>query len=344
MAWPTSRPRVAGRCGLAAVAVAVGVCTADAKAAAHFWLSTSGGASAGPANASLALTEGDSATLFVWARPEAGKRLRNVSLNLVSDPAGVDFDDSGFTVFNTIGAAASRFGFVKDSSTWPALTSEFSQLEVEAGNPDELFDLQGFSIGADPGVLGIGPACLPGDPNCVIAGDGEPAWLFASIALQAVEAGTVRVWLQVGDSGLNQSAFAAGDYNQDGVVGVTDHGVWVSQFGSFGPAAADGNLDGVVDAADYTVWRDGLGGVGAIEPAAAAGVRFGVDALGGVEPLYNAATDRSYTLVGDDPDAVITIAAAASTAAAPLPSPEPSAATIAVFIAAPLLANHRRRG
>jgi peptidyl-prolyl cis-trans isomerase A (cyclophilin A) len=52
---------------------------------------------------------------------------------------------------------------------------------------------------------------------------------------------------------------AAGDYDRDGDVDLTDYNVWQSTYGSTTNADADGNGDGVVNAADYTVWRDSFG-------------------------------------------------------------------------------------
>ncbi len=78
---------------------------------------------------------------------------------------------------------------------------------------------------------------------------------------------------------------------------------------SFRSVVIVGNGDGMVDAADYTVWRDHLGDMAVLGAVADTTVRFGVDAAMGDEPLYNASTDKDKSLGGDDPDAVISIAA-----------------------------------
>ena len=51
------------------------------------------------------------------------------------------------------------------------------------------------------------------------------------------------------------TTFPPGDYNQDGIVNMSDYNTWKSAFGT-NNAAADGNGNGIVDAADYTIWRD----------------------------------------------------------------------------------------
>jgi hypothetical protein len=50
-------------------------------------------------------------------------------------------------------------------------------------------------------------------------------------------------------------ALAAGDFNADGIVDVSDYGKWRTTFGSQTMLAADGNKNGVIDAADYVIWR-----------------------------------------------------------------------------------------
>lgn len=51
----------------------------------------------------------------------------------------------------------------------------------------------------------------------------------------------------------------AGDYDADGVVGLSDFELWKSTYESSAHYMyADGNGDGAVDAADYVVWRDNV--------------------------------------------------------------------------------------
>ncbi|MEN1681194.1 MAG: hypothetical protein AAGJ46_16525 [Planctomycetota bacterium] len=342
MIAPTPHPLLSPRAGLLPLAV-LAVAT-HAQAAATFWLSTSGASPPGPEVASYSLSPGESDVLYVWARPEAGKQLRNVSLNLLADKTGVDFTDGAFTVLNAAGGSVTRFGFRKDSSTSPELLSDYTLGEVSAGDVDGLFDLQGFSIGSDADIRGMGPGCLAGDANCFLASDGEPAWLFATVGFSATTVGVVNLNLQVGESGINHQTLADGDYNFDGTVDDGDHTFWSDDFGLTANLAADGNGDGTIDAADYTVWRDNLGASGMVESASLTTVRFGVDSVMGVdEPAYNAATDRSITLFGDDADAVITITAPGPILGA---APEPASAGLAWIAAAALAARraNQRRG
>lgn len=102
----------------------------------------------------------------------------------------------------------------------------------------------------------------------------------------------------------------AGDFDRNGVVGVSDYELWKNTFGSSIELAADGNGNSVVDAGDYTIWRDHLGGAvasgggaGGLSMAIAA-----VDDSGSAEevPAAVIASDAEYgvlsatrTLVGD---------------------------------------------
>jgi hypothetical protein len=55
--------------------------------------------------------------------------------------------------------------------------------------------------------------------------------------------------------------YVPGDYDEDGVVGPGDNGLWRDNFGMAVPAgtSGDGNGDAVVNAADFVVWRNNLG-------------------------------------------------------------------------------------
>lgn len=295
--------------------------------AAHFWLSTSSVATAGPSNVSLSPTAGATDTLYIWGRPTDGQQLRNLSLNLITVSDGIDFMDGGFTVYNEVTLSIDRFEYLQDSSSSPALVSEYTSGEVASGSEDGLYGINAFTLFDSASLRGIGPTCTSGETGCVTAGDGGPAWLLAEIAIESVTAGkTVDLHLQVGDLGIVEWTIAEGDYDYQGEVDSADYSVWSSAFGSTTELAADGNGDGTVDAADYSVWRDNLGDTGMVLTVADAEVRFGADAMGGDEPTHNALTDYGINLAGDDPDATITISAPASAV------PEPSAWMLAALV------------
>ncbi|QDV75222.1 hypothetical protein [Botrimarina mediterranea] len=321
--------------GLAAAVIALSASSDAGAVSAHFWLSTSAVATPGPSNADVGATLGVTTRLYVWGRPTAGRQFEAVSLNVVATGPEVDFVDGSFLFYNQIDGSTDRFEYVVDSTTTPTLGSEYNAFELGLGGvTDGLYGLNGFNLTATA-PRGPGPVCASGEIGCVVAGDGQPAWLIASFEAAAIDAGSADLHLQIGDRGVVERITAVGDYDLLGTVDQPDHATWTAGYGAVGLHAADGNLDGVVDAADYTVWRDHIGGVSQLLGVAATTVRFGED-LGGLdEPAHNALTDRDLNLPGDDADATFTIAAPA------LSVPEPATALMAAVALMPLI---RKRG
>ena len=276
----------------------------------EFWLSTSDTSPTGLEAPAQDLDVGDSIDFFIWCRPTTGAKLRNFSLNVVTEQSGLDLVDGSFTIFNSAGPGIDRFEFVTDSAYNVPLISEFTEQEVTAGEVDSLLNLQGFTLFPSASIAGIGPVCGSGESDCYIALDGEPAWLLGSLTVKAVTAGAnVDVHLQIGDFGMNELDFSPGDYDYSEFVDVLDYGVWKTNFGSKLNLAADGNGDGLVTAADYTLWRNNLGTRATLLPTDEVSVLFGLDATPLTpQEIYNALADRGVTIAGDDPDAVIHIA------------------------------------
>ncbi|TWT86544.1 hypothetical protein Mal64_33700 [Pseudobythopirellula maris] len=290
-----------------------------AAAEAHFWLSTSASGSSGPEAPALGMTVGETTTLHLWGRPTTGTKFRNVSLNIVANKAGVDLVDGAIAIHNAIDLSTDRFEYIRDSSSTHPLTSEHTAGE-SVTMADELIGLHAFTLYPDASLRGVGPTCGSSESDCEIAGDGEPAWRLASFDIGAVAASaSVGLYLQLGEYGVNEVSVAEGDYDFDDDVDSDDFDAWVTAFGSTEPHA-DGNASGTVDAADFTVWRDNMGAVGSLLATTATEVRFGVDIGDGTEPLHNASDDRETNLVGDDPDAVITVSAPSASSATPEPA------------------------
>jgi hypothetical protein len=315
-----------------------------AQDAAHFWLSVDDDQSAGPETPSpIQLDLGESAEIQIWGRPMPGRKLRGFSLNLVASAPGVDFIDGTFVVHNvSIGRSSRRFQYVHDSFAEDPggivgdaeLISESDGIEqADAVNGLLGFGLLGFLPEPPLVIQGIGGLCSPLDANCVIASDGNPAWLIATVELQGVGMGEIELHLQIGDSGMRHE-FLPGDYNFDSVVDVGDYNLWRSTFGSTdgdnGGLLADGNRNGTIDAADYVFWKDNVGAAPVLESSAETSVRFGTDSLGGQEPLYNAGFlgDREITLPMDDSDAVINVNAPSAASLSELTQHETAAIVI----------------
>jgi hypothetical protein len=314
--------------------VLVGVAIATGADAADFWLSTKMDSSSGPERVVGAIAPGVPLRLYVWGRPTAGRVLRSVSLNVVASAPGIDLVDGSFLFRNDAGAGRTRFEYVRDSAVVPTLFSEQSSVGAVA-TADALLGINGFSLFPTSAIVGTPPTCLAAEIGCVIGGSQVARPLFEFDVTGVTPLAAAELFLQVGELGLVEYDLADGDYDYNGVVDPFDHAAWVAAYGASGVVASDGSADGVVDAADYTVWRDNQGAEGVTLAATAITVRFGVDALGGVEPLYNASSNRSETLAGDDADAVITVLAGPATGV-----PEPSSALLAAFAA--VMAGRRR--
>lgn len=311
------------------------IASPSALGQAHFWLSEKGSGSSGPEAPATSLTVGETVTYYLWGRPTDTRQFEGISLNLVASATGVDFVDGTFVFFNEINGSIDRFEYTRDSSTTPDLESDASDIEVGLGSVDAIYGINAFTLTDSATLRGMGPACADGETDCEIAADGAPAWRIASFDVAAISAGSVDLYLQIGERGVLEREMAAGDYDMAGENDSADHSVWANSYGSTTVLAADGTGDGVVDAADYTVWRDHSGDASSILTLADTSVRFGVDAGAGDEPAHTNATDRELNLPGDDPDVSLTISAPA------FATPEPSALVMACC--AGLISNARRR-
>jgi hypothetical protein len=300
--------------------------------ATKFWLSTSATSPIGPESPQLDVALGSTTELFIWYRPMTLTNLRNFSLNVVCDQTGIDLVDGTFAIRNVASLGVDRFEFVTDSSYIPPLVSEFTEADVVAGDADSILNLQGFTLFPSASVVGIGPLCDRGELNCVTATDGQPAWLLASFSIKGVTAGAiVDVHLQIGDFGMNQLLYSPGDYDFDGLVGTPDYDVWRESFGSTTSSAADGNGNGNVEAADYIIWRDRFGASSILQPTSEVLVQFGSDRTPATpQETYDALNDRSLTLAGDDPDAVIHVGGPGAGMGQAM-TPEPSTAFLLLF-------------
>jgi hypothetical protein len=307
----------------------------QAQDAAHFWLSVDDRQSAGPETPQpIQLNLGERELIHIWGRPMPGRKLRGFSLNLVASAPGVDFIDGTFEVHNdSFGRSTQRFQFVHDSSAEdPEKITEVAELFSKSDGIDQAdavngllgFGLLGFLPEPPLVIQGIGGTCPPLDANCVIAGDGGPAWRIATVELEAVAPGEVELQLQIGADGMRHE-FLPGDYNGDSAVDVGDYNLWRSTFGAAAgdtvALPADGNRNGTVDAADFVFWNDNVGALPGLESSDDTFALFGTDPGGGQEPTYNAGFmgDREITLAMDDFDAVINVTGLVAGGVAELP-------------------------
>lgn len=249
----------------------------------EFWISASSfdpfTASGGRVPA-IDLSEGAmDETLYVWGRPDAGKTLRNLSLNLrSSDSAVIDF--KSVLMHNPIlGADVRRYEFIANPAPMVA----------PADAEDRIDNMLGFNVANELVTgLGMGPGTTSLDPLYRAEDD---AWLIATVTFDVTGSGseTTQLYLQIGENGLNHMGFSSseasvvlgdptdptlngrtdreidsateeatlslggllGDLNDDGAVDAADAGQMFSSWGSVSSGnVADLNADALVDAAD----------------------------------------------------------------------------------------------
>jgi hypothetical protein len=201
----------------------------------RFWLTSSYAGPGVPGAPTLHVQAGTTNLLHIWAQPHtenpgAGYNstnnqfalLQNLSLNLVTTTAGVDFIDGTYKIHNPITPILNgkpRFQYVYDSNPNipsnppnpppPTVMSTRSAAQVSGGSPDKIPDLQSISFSKTSfNLIGNpdGGDCHPDDPHCVVA-NGKPAWLIASVGFQALQpsgpANARDVFLQIGSNGMN---------------------------------------------------------------------------------------------------------------------------------------------
>jgi hypothetical protein len=269
------------------------------QASVNFWLSGIGTTDPGssfPASVdTVPLLEpyiGGASSVYIWGRPDAGKSLVNLSLNLMSETPNV-ISFTSVTLFNpSFGMPAmNRFEFVDDSNQSPPLP-------ITANRIDSIEGFQVFNPGPTEAV-GIGSASdsLYASPN---------NWLIAQVTYNALATGEnseTSLYLEIGPVGMNHAGEGTGahsvifgdaldtpitdvvvsgvhvnrgthpgnydarirprplpgDASRNGAVEQNDYPIWRANFGPSVELAADHNRNGVVDGPDYVIWRNNLG-------------------------------------------------------------------------------------
>lgn len=232
--------------------------------ATQFWLSPFGNSlgSTPPANLAAVpqlynFVSQPSGSLYVWAKPDSGKTLKNWSLRLQSTNASV-LDFSTSTVYNPVLVDA-----VKDQVRWEIAIEPTSNSNVSA-------DFMGFTLTNDLVVgEGIGPTTTGLDPYYF----GSNSWLLAKVdyTLKNV-VGSTDVFLEIGTLGMNNAgetsadtpvlfghvgdtAFAdAGVSNRHVSIGAEEATIQV-----FATPDADFDNDTFVTGTDFLIWQRNAG-------------------------------------------------------------------------------------
>jgi hypothetical protein len=187
------------------VATLVALCATTANAT-NMWLSNSNTLSPAGEVPMTTLRPGQEGWFYIWARPDEGQTLQNLSLNVVTDdPTGSQlWFTGGFLPNPVLGVIVrpgpdlpfARYEFINDSTNDPNLQ----------GTPDHMLmslnGMQGFSVANQQTLgVGLGPDTTEGtDPGYNPETD---AWLLGSIHFVCHRPGHVGLYLQIGGNGLN---------------------------------------------------------------------------------------------------------------------------------------------
>ena len=186
----------------------LGIC--NPAFAANFWLSTSGDPIQGstpPLNPGAVPVVSHSAgvttaSIYIWARPDAGKTLANWSLNLVAtDPNVLTFTDSDVSSYNVV---------VDD----PDPNNVFVRWEAfnePSGDSTALEDLKGFNLaglGTPLTGISIGPQSTGVPFDDPFYDSTNDSWLLAKVdyMLTGSIGSSTDLFLQIGDDGMQNSS------------------------------------------------------------------------------------------------------------------------------------------
>ncbi len=237
---------------------------ASPAAATQFWLSPYGNSfgSTPPANLAAVpqlynFVSQPSGSLYVWAKPDVGKTLKNWSLRLRSTDASI-LDFSTSTVYNPVLVDA-----VKDEVRWEIVVDPNSDSNVSA-------DFMGFTLTNELVVgKGIGPTTTGLDPYYF----GSDSWLLAKVDYTIKNVvGSTDVFLQIGTLGLNNAGETSADtpvlFGHSGDTAFADAGVdnRHTSIGDedatiqvFATPDADFDNDTFVTGDDFLIWQRNAG-------------------------------------------------------------------------------------
>jgi hypothetical protein len=198
-----------------AMAVVILLCTATANAT-NVWLSTSDTSS--DVGVAMAMNlPNSSGQLHVWARPDAGENLANISLNVESSVDGV-IAFTGATMVNPYLGNAGPLGGNKDVFRYEFANDSSSDPPLNIADPNRIEGLQGFTVSNGSVIgLGFGPGttALP-DPDYDAQNN---SWRIGSVDYDAIS-GHTDIYLTIGENGINNAGGDSAD--TDVIFGDSD--------------------------------------------------------------------------------------------------------------------------
>ena len=173
------------------------------------WLSDNGTSSSIPAQGDTPMfmpnVGASNQVMYVWAQPDDGETLQNISLNLrASTPGVVEF--TGIELTNGHLGNTGPLGGNKDVFRYEFINDSGGGLEIT--NPNEIINFQGFTVANDK-VLGLGMGAGSADLDPDYDADNN-TWKLATVTYNN-SAGHTDLWLEIGPNGLNNSGGGSAD-------------------------------------------------------------------------------------------------------------------------------------
>jgi hypothetical protein len=217
---------------------------------------------------------GASESIYIWGRPDAEKKLANISLNLVADTPGVIQFTTAHLYNPSFGPDTMlrrRFEYEDDSSPFPLSDPPIPPMLIA---PNGIEGIEGLTVLNDDDI----PAVGVGDLADSLYDSMNNSWLIAEVTYNVLATGEgaeTHLFLEIGPIGMNHTGESTaahsvifGDATDVVVTDVVVNGDHVKRGVHEGTYDAkirplllpgDSDRNGKVEPADYDIWKANFG-------------------------------------------------------------------------------------